>query len=172
MLGCPGASDVLERLFIPGAEFMAAAGATVGGDHVSCNVTEKAEDDLVVGVVDSTVYDTIVPDIAAGTLAVGGVVHAAGVSEVVKKAGVSIAVSISNVGSVTVISVDTVTAIDIGVEATIGLLCTKVGIVYKTASNTSLIGVTTCIGKAAENSTANTCFTNAKSCVCTTCTTG
>ncbi len=106
-----------------------ATGSTVGGHERSALVGEGVEDNGVVVTCDSKETNHLDKDTSAGTLVVGGVEHASSVTKHVKSSGRKIAVAILNKGLVTDTEVDTLTRIDIGVEAAIGLICSKVGMV-------------------------------------------
>lgn len=129
MLGCSGASDVAERLFMPGALHDMAAGSTVGGEGVPAKVVEGVEDKVDVGEVDSVVSVFEVCDTATGTVVSGCIFHAAGVSCCVKVVGRYIAVTVRNKGLATGGEVESVTEFAMGLEASIGLMCSKVGMV-------------------------------------------
>lgn len=129
ILGCPGASDVVERLLIPGALKETAAGSTVGGEKVPTEVAEGVEDSWESVAEDSKVYSSIVNDSAAGTVVLGCMFHASGGSDHVKSAGRYIVVTVRNTGSVTGKVVESVTEANRGFEASIGLIWSKLGMV-------------------------------------------
>lgn len=126
--GCSGASDVLETLLIPGTFFMSATGPTVGGDIVPRNLAENVEDDTYCGREEPMECNTIDKDMATGTVVLGIIFHATGVTYEVCEYGTSIGRTISNLDLLTVVEVDAVTETTAGFEHAMGSLCTKLGI--------------------------------------------
>lgn len=100
---------------------------SVGGFDVTIGVAEGVEDNVDVGVV--VTVNVGLYDATTGSVVSGCIFHACGVSVVVCVCGSLMASTLINFCVLSVDSVDAVTSFDIGFEASIGLMCTKVGIV-------------------------------------------
>lgn len=76
---------------------------------------------------ESIEYNTNDKDMATGTVVLGIIFHATGVTYVVCEYGTSIGRTISNLNLLTVVEVDTFTETTAGFEHAMGSLCTKLG---------------------------------------------
>lgn len=83
---------------------------------------------MICGREEPTEYNTNDKDMATGTVVLGIIFHATGVTYVVCKYGTSIGRTISNFDLFTVVEVDAFTETTAGLEHAIGSLCTKLGI--------------------------------------------